>query len=196
MELDEAATQISEIHTQMLKSEVFRGYRTWPMLTTGVLALVAALLQTGLVGVCDPGQHAAYWVVIALACATVAFGDLAFVFWREESRGQRERILKAVGQILPGLAAGAAVTVALLDTPAADLLPGLWMILFALCIFGSRLFLPRAVGVVALFYLCAGTILLLDPSGAVSPFSMGLPFACGQLGLAVVLHRNLARVGG
>ena len=196
MELDRAASQISEIHAQMLKSEVFRGYRTWPMAATGVLALLAALLQPAVQAAGDPALHAWFWVGVALICAAIAFADLAFVFWREESLGQRERIQKAVGQVLPGLGGGVVVTVALIETSAVDLLPGLWMVLFSLCIFGSRLFLPRAVGVVALFYFCAGTILLLDPASAHSPLSMGLPFAFGQLGLAAVLHRNLSRGEG
>ena len=34
MELREALSQISEIHAQMLKSEVFRGYRAATMLVT------------------------------------------------------------------------------------------------------------------------------------------------------------------
>ena len=193
MELDKAASQISEIHAQLLKSEVFRGYRVWPVAATGILALSAALLQPTLAGACDASEHAWYWMLVAMLCAGLAFADLAFVFWREDSRGQRDRMLKAVGQVLPGLGAGVIVTISLIDAPEAHLLPGLWMLLFSLCLFGSRLFLPRAVGVVGLFYLCCGTLVLLDPLVNTGPFIMGVPFAVGQLSLAVVLQHNLER---
>lgn len=193
MELEEAASQISEIHAQMLKSEVFRGYRSLPVATTGILALLAALLQPGLQASTDPTSRAWYWVVVALLCAVVCFADLAVIFWQEESPGQRERIKKAVGQVLPALVAGAVVTWTLIDTPAARFLPGLWLLIFSLCLFGSRLFLPRRVGLVALFYFCVGAMWLLDPSIAASPLSLGLPFACGQLALAAVLYHNLER---
>ncbi len=69
MELNRAAAQISEIHAQMLKSEVFRGYRTWPMVATGVMAMVAALLETSVMLSLTPVTHAIYWIVVATVCA-------------------------------------------------------------------------------------------------------------------------------
>ena len=44
MELQKAISQISEIHAQVLRSEVFRGYRAVPMAITGGLAIAVAAI--------------------------------------------------------------------------------------------------------------------------------------------------------
>jgi hypothetical protein len=49
MELQRAITQISEIHAQVLRNELFRGYRAVPVAITSGLALVAAAAHGALV---------------------------------------------------------------------------------------------------------------------------------------------------
>jgi hypothetical protein len=98
---------------------------------------------------------------------------------------------------VPALAAGAIATVALLrlEHPAPVLLPGVWASCFALGIFASRPYLPRAIGWVALYYLAAGAVLLwnVGPAPVPSPWTMGLTFGLGQGATALVLHMNLER---
>ena len=52
MELREALTQITEIRLQLARTEVFRGYRAMPVAFSGVVALLAALIQA--VTIADP----------------------------------------------------------------------------------------------------------------------------------------------
>lgn len=54
MELRDALTQISEIRSQLARTEVFRGYRAMPVAFSGVLAVAAACFQSALVH--DPAQ--------------------------------------------------------------------------------------------------------------------------------------------
>ena len=77
---------------------------------------------------------------------------------------------------------GAIVTGVMLQRPGLESqLPGLWATTFALGIWSGRPYLPKAVGLVALFYLLAGTWLLVISDGAVpSPWGMGLTFGIGQ----------------
>jgi hypothetical protein len=70
------------------------------------------------------------------------------------------------------------------------MLPGLWQVLVALGIFASVRSLPRTVAIAGAWYFVAGfTVLLLaSRSHALSPWTMGMPFAIGQLLLAALLH--------
>jgi hypothetical protein len=101
-------------------------------------------------------------------------------------------ILHAVEQLVPSGVAGALVTAVLIRVApeAVWMLPGLWQILFSLGVFASARFLPRAVFVVAAWYLFAGLICLTMAASArmLSPWMMGLPFGIGQLLAAAILQ--------
>lgn len=50
MRLDRALEQISEIHEQMAKGQMYRGYRAIPSAAAGGLALIAAWVQPLVIG--------------------------------------------------------------------------------------------------------------------------------------------------
>jgi len=70
------------------------------------------------------------------------------------------------------------------------MLPGIWQILFSLGVFASARFLPRAVIVVAAWYLFGGLICLVWAAAqrTLSPWMMGTPFGIGQLMAAAILQ--------
>ena len=116
---------------------------------------------------------------------------------RCRDRFVRRHTRQVVGQLLPALAAGAAVSLGL---PAADpalvrLLPGLWALLFGLGLFASRPYLARATGWVALFFLLAGGALLAFPMPDLARVGLahGVVFGVGLLAAAVVLHLDIPR---
>jgi hypothetical protein len=102
-----------------------------------------------------------------------------------------------LGQFLPSLLAGAAITVSFVHLSAAlvPLLPGLWAICFGIGTFASRPYLPRASGWVALFYYAAGMALLWIARGPepLRAWWVGATFGTGQLLAAIVLYWNLER---
>ena len=77
------------------------------------------------------------------------------------------------------------------------LLPGVWMILFALGVFASRRLLPRSVFAVGAYYLLAGlSVLLMERGAQLQPSVMGSIFGAGQLFAAVILYFTLERSCG
>ncbi len=52
MELHEALTQITEIRSQLARTEVFRGYRAMPVAFSGCVAILGAVIQA--VSITDP----------------------------------------------------------------------------------------------------------------------------------------------
>lgn len=196
MHLDKALEQISEIHAQVLKAEVFRGYRAVTMLVTAAIAVVAAALQPSVLGLPTPMAFVLYWACVAALSASICVFDMCRSAQVTAQRGQRWRTLQVVSQSVPALLVGAVTTAILIQRPGyGSVLPGLWAMFFALGIWSSRPYLPRAIGVVALFYMLAGTWQMSQMDGAFMPsqWGMGLTFGLGQLGLAVVLYMNLER---
>jgi hypothetical protein len=91
--------------------------------------------------------------------------------------------------IVPALAAGGVITLALLQRGLDELLPGMWCATYALGLFASRAMVPKSVVVVAVGFGAAGAILLLAP--ALHPLAwwiMPLAFGAGQvvIGTAVL----------
>ena len=195
MHLDKALSQISEIHAQVLKAEVFRGYRATTMLATAAIALFAAFLQTSYLPAATPLQFTGFWVGVAVLCVLICAADIYWRSLRISPATQRWRTVLVVAQSLPALLVGAVVTGVLLERGTAEhLLPGLWSTTFALGIWAARPYLPKAVGWVALFYVFAGTWLLVRAEAPVpSPWGMGWTFGVGQCALALVLYMNVER---
>lgn len=196
MDVQRALAQVAEIHGQLAKTQVYRGYRSTPMALTGFLAMIACWLQPRFVPVGDTYRYAEFWVVVAAASILLVAGELTWEYFSGMATGDRRITGRVVGQFLPSLAGGGLVTLALAATSVhVPLLPGLWAVLFSLGIFASRPYLPQGVGWVGLFYLVAGAVLLaLAPSGgSLAPWGMGTTFGLGQLYLGLVLYWNLER---
>jgi hypothetical protein len=200
--LTQALDQISEIRRQMVRGQVFRGYRAQTTALTGVLALIAAALQPRLVP--DPWHNMpgyfGLWCGLAVVCVII-FGAEQFIRCRRlASPLQNERTLEAVERFVPSLAAGTIVTIVFYRFLADHtwMLPGLWSILFSLGIFASRTLLPRGITIVAGYYLIGGALDLVLARGAhfFSPWAMALTFGIGQLMAAAVLYWNLERRHG
>lgn len=197
MRVTEALSQISEIHEHLLKGEVYRGFRSLPVALSGITGLVAASAQARVLPDGEPVAVVVYWVIVAAIGGVLGGSETLYNYCFRDDPFARRRTRKVVGQFVPCLAAGAAVTFGLLRSSwsLATLLPGLWAILFSLGLFAARPYLPRAIGWVALFYLGMGLRLLIamPVDTAVSGWAIGGTFGVGQLAAAVVLYWNLER---
>lgn len=195
--LSDALSTITEIHTHLAKSEIYAGVRAKPVLLSAFLGLVAGCMQDRIIPSPDALQFVCYWITSAVLCAAVAASGavMAYIFY-DDHLGRRHAHIVA-SQLVPSLAAGIFVVLALLPQlhQCIGLFPGLWAILYALGLFSVRPYMPRATGWVGLYFILTGTLLLnLLPMDQVpSPWSIALIFAAGQTGLAFVLHRNAAR---
>ncbi len=206
MQINDAISQISEIHDHLTRSEVYRGYRSVPMGLSGGMAFGGAFLQQSILDstVLAAGggvntyylHYVLFWVSIAAFNTVMASSGIVVQYLRESAHARRQA-RKVIGQFLPCLAAGTLVTYPLVDLNPqwVPLLPGLWSTLFGLGIFASRPYLPRAIGWVGLFYLSAGGLLLwlAQDASSLSPWAMGWTFGVGQFAAALVLYWKIER---
>ena len=195
MQLDKALSQISEIHAQVLKTEVFRGYRARTALLTAAIATMAAWVQSVLMPPESSLSFTLFWVAVAGFAALICAIDVYRASMARSSRSQRWKTVLVVAQTAPALLVGAVVTAILVQRPGSEpMLPGLWATIFALGVWSARPYMPKAIGLVALFYLLAGTWLMVSAWEPVpSPWGMGLTFGFGQAATAVVLYLNIER---
>ena len=201
VELREALQQISEIRGHLATTETFRGYRAVSAAATGLMAVLAAVLQGWLIrdAASDPLRYVVLWTATAVLCLAGSGLQVLYVYLLQQSAHRRAATRIATGQLLPALTAGALVTFTLGRRGLAEicLLPGLWAVLFGMGVFACRRQMPRAIGWVALFYLLSGAAVLafLPGPAALSPWLMGSVFGIGQSAAALVLYWNLERNG-
>ena len=197
MEVSRALDQIAEIHQQMAKGEMYRGYRSLPLAASALMGLAAAWLQPVSLGPADPIGFVMYWIAIAAGAGFVGSSEIIYNYVVHESASGRRQTRNVVGQFLPSVVAGIAITACFthLSEALVPLLPGLWAICFGIGTFASRPYLPRAAGWVALFYYVAGFTLLWISRGPepLTGWWVGGVFGVGQLLGALVLWWNLER---
>jgi hypothetical protein len=191
-DLNRALGDISSIRQQMARSTEFRGYGPATMAATGIFAIAAGAAQA--LWAPDPSNHIfsylSIWILTALASAALIGVQTVTRAQRIHSGIANEMIYMAVEQFLPAAAAGALLTLVLVQSasPALWMLPGLWQIIFSLGVFSSCRFLPRAMVAVGAWYLLTGLACVeLGDSRAFSPWTMGVSFGAGQFLAAGVL---------
>jgi len=200
MRIEKALEQISEIHKHLATSQIFRGYRAVPWELSGILALAAAWVQPAVVPGGDSRLYVLYWTLVAVAAFLISGGSVAYGYFRETDPLSRQRTATVVGQLAPSLAVGAVITAVFVVAEEGRLisfLPGIWALLYGLGLFASRLFLPKMIGWVALFYILCGCVLLqravgYDPA-SLSPWEVGIPFGAGHILGGLILYWNLER---
>lgn len=198
MDVSRALDQIAEIHQQIAKAEIYRGYRSVPIAASGLIGIAAAAFQPRPMEQ-EPLRFLVYWMAIAASAGCLAASEILFNHVAREDESGRRRTRQVVGQFLPAVIAGAAIGLCLTHVfpTSVVLLPGIWAVCFGLGVFASRPYLPRASGWIALYYLTAGVLLLWTAAGpgALSGWRVGGTFGAGQLLAALVLWWNLEREG-
>jgi len=193
-DLDKALADIFAIRSQIAAGTAFRGYGPAAVAATGGLALATAIVQ--FLWLDDPTGHPlvffAGWAAAALVSGGMIWTEMQARSHRHHSGLADAMIHQAVEQFLPAGAAGVLLAVMLWKFAPETLwlLPGLWQVLVSLGVFASVRSLPRTVAFAGAWYFVAGfaTLLLASQSHALSPWTMGLPFAIGQLLMAAILH--------
>ena len=192
-ELSKALGDISSIRRQVAHSTEFRGYGPATLATTSGFAILAAGAQA--VWWPDAANHIAAYLVIWISTAILSAGLIGVQTvtrtHRIHSGMADEMIRMAVEQFLPAAGAGVLMTIVLVRAVPSALwmLPGLWQVIFSLCVFSSCRFLSRPMLAAGVWYLLSGlTCIMLADVRALSPWAMGIPYGVGQLLIAGILY--------
>ena len=195
-DLNQALVDISRIREQLARGSEFHGYGPATVGITGIIALTAAAAQAWWIR--DPALQIVRYLQLWGMTAAFSFGFIVLeaIFRSQRAHGglALTMLQSALEQFLPAIVAGGLLTIVLpIAAPASTwLLPGLWQLIFSLGVFASCRLLPRAIFIVGLWYLFSGLscLALLGEAKALSPWSMGIPFAIGQFMVAGILLVN------
>jgi len=193
MNVRNALDQLEQIHDQITRSEVYRGFRVPAVLMVGILAFVAAAVEQIVPGTETPGGFVSFWVTVAGICGLVGTATAVHLYTIREDEFERRRSRRVLAQFAPCIFTGAVVTFAAARIPEyAAFLPGLWGMIFGLGVIATRLHLPAGIGLVGIWYLASGAAFLLKamPNDKPSEWSVGFEFGIGHLLTAFVLWRD------
>ncbi len=190
-DVDLALSEVASIRAQLAASTRFLGLAPRFNLLMGILALVVAAVQSFQVQ--DHLGYIAVWAATIVASSAIAVLEAVSRARRLHGRMARAMLGVALQKGLPFGVAAVVITWAIcrFSIESAWMLPGLWQILLALLGFSVLSNLPREIAWVAGWYFCCGTVVLAlaGQAGSLSPWMMGIPFAVGQIAVAVILLR-------
>jgi len=199
MELRDAIDQITTIRSQLAATEHLKSLRAIPVALSGVLAIVAAVVQmVWLEAPLDyPRRYLMLWCGAAIISGILAGVVVARRTLRCPGELSAANAWLAVRQFAPSLAVGAIVTWFIVDKLPHLLwvLPGLWQLLFGLGNLAAHRLLPAPAFFIGVTFVATGTCCLWFGEAALDPWAMGLPFAAGQLALAAILWWHHERPG-
>jgi hypothetical protein len=193
MEVRQALADLAEVRGRLATVQRFDGYSGPAAIASGVVAIAAGIVQALLAP--EPSTLAGRQAYLAiwlscLGCA-LAINYGAILVWRARNRGPQAKIqIRTVGMsIVPAIAAGGVITVALVLRGLTDLLPGMWCATYALGLFASRAMVPRDVVLVAVAFGAVATVLLLAPH--IHPLAwwiMPATFGLGQIAIGTIVR--------
>jgi hypothetical protein len=197
MQLRQAMADLAEVRGRLATVQRFDGYSSQAAIASGVVAILAGGIQYALVPHPVLAAERRTYLLLWLTCLAVAlvFNYGAILVWRTRQRGhQADAQMRTVGMsILPAIAAGAVITIALVTRGLFELLPGMWCATYALGLFSSRAMVPRDVVYVAVAFGAFATMLFLVPG--IDPLSwwvMPLAFGGGQIAIGALVRAQTA----
>jgi len=197
MEVRQALADLAEVRGRLATVQRFGGYSGTAAIASGLVAVLIGVVQALLVP--EPAtaaqrhEYIALWLG-CLSCA-LAINYGAILVWRAHNRGEQAAVqIRTVGMsIVPAVAAGGVITLALVLRGLDDLLPGMWCATYALGLFASRSMVPRDVVLVAVAFGAAAAVLLLAPH--IQPLAwwiMPVAFGGGQIAIGTIVRSDAA----
>lgn len=198
MEVERALADLAEVRDRLASVQEFRGYSGSAAALSGAAAIVAGIVQWAIAPFPQTPADTHRYLIIWFAClaAALAINYGALLIWYIRNAGLHERQqTRTVGiSILPAVALGAVLSVAMIAHGMIWLLPGIWYAAYGIGLFSSRAMLPRGVIYVATAFGLVGAALILtpDPSLPLSFWIMPAGFGVGQtiIGYLLSLDRK------
>jgi hypothetical protein len=161
MNRQEAAARLDEIRALMARAGEFRHLSGWAFVANGLLVLAGCAAASAIAPAPfapgdDPVRIVLVWGPVAALGLLV---DVLLNFVGLHRRGEpawSPAARQVVAGLLPGLYAGAILTLYLLGTGATDALPGAWTVCYGVALMGASLFTPWEVRYAGLAFLLFG----------------------------------------
>jgi hypothetical protein len=155
-----ALEHLQVIRQTMERTTAFTAVPGWGFCAMGVSALIASPIALRRV---SPDGWLAVWLMEALVATTIAL-----VTMHQKATRLETHMLSISGRrlfvgLLPALAAGGLLTVALMWSGPLRLIPGVWLVLYGVAVMQAGAFSVRAVPAMGAAFVALGAIALPSP---------------------------------
>ena len=195
MEVRQALADLAEVRGRLATIQRFDGYSGTAAIVSGGVAILAGFVQAFVAPQPRDGAGRTTYLAIWLTCLGLALAiNYGAIFaWRLRNRGEQAGVqFRTVGMsIVPALAAGGVITVALVERGLDELLPGMWCATYALGLFASRAMVPKSVVYVAVAFGAGAALLLVGArDNALAWWIMPLAFGGGQIAIGAIVRAD------
>ena len=191
--LQDALSLVHQLKKTLLDTQAFHGYSGPMRAVSGTVALAAAaVLWSPLVPDTRPAYALGWGGVFLVA---LVLNGAAVGYWFLHDRGvQRDpNRLRPILDVIPPIGVGALLTGVAIYRGDPDYLYGIWMCMFGLTNLASRYVLPWPIGLVGVFYVVCGTLVLLMGLPFSNPWPMGVVFFLGEWASGAILYLDRRR---
>lgn len=194
-QVHDALQQIRQLQQVVVERIRFHGFSGPTRAISGTLALATAIGMSSPFYPQTARAHLVGWGGVLLAALMLNGGALVHWYLNDPMVQRNPRRLRPVLDVVPPLFVGGVLTVALVLRGNLDLLFGVWMLMFGLTNLVSRHVLPRAINLVGLFYIAAGSAWMLTPGlSFMTPWTMGIVFFAGEWAGGLILYADGKRL--
>ncbi len=185
IEVNRALADLAEVRERLAALQRFRGISGWAAVASGVVAFGAGIVQAMTAPRPVTPAELQLYLAIWLSCLAFAlvlnYGAIMLFLVRHWTARTRTEVRGVGMSIVPAIAAGGVLTVALIAHGAYDMLPGMWCAAYALGLFASRTLVPpRVTGVAVGFGIAAAGLLLVPVIDPLTWWIMPAAFGVGQ----------------
>jgi hypothetical protein len=198
MELQRALSDLEEVRDRLARVQRFEGYSAPAAAASGVVALIAGVVQQRLAPLPLTADAQQTYVAIWIACLAVAlvlnYGAVAVWVLKHRGPAAQSQFRTAALSIAPSVVLGGVLSLALIERSEYALLPGAWFALYAIGLFASRSAVPKAALTIAFAFAALALIFTLTPLAvlALAWWVMPLGFGLGQIGIAALIWKERA----
>jgi hypothetical protein len=192
MEVRQALADLAEVRGRLATVQRFDGYSGTAAIASGLIAVLAGAVQAVVApqphGARDAHAYLFIWLICLGFALAINYG--AILAWRGRNSGPQAAVqFRTVGMsIIPAVAAGGVITLALVMRGLEELLPGMWCATYALGLFASRSLVPRDVVLVAVAFGAIATVHFLTPGfNPLAWWIMPLAFGGGQIAIGTMV---------
>jgi hypothetical protein len=196
MEVERALADLAEVRERLASVQEFRGYSGAAAALSGLIAVIAGAIQWIVAPAprtpSDVQHYLAIWFVCLAAALAINYGALFIWYVRIAGRHERQQTRTVGVAIIPAIALGAVLSLAMIGHGMIWMLPGIWYASYGIGLFSSRAMLPRGVILVASAFGLAGAALILSPdiSLPLQFWVMPLGFGFGQMIIGYLLTQD------
>ena len=196
MEFERALADLEEVRDRLAACQQFKGYSGPAAAASGAIAIAAGLIQWALIPRPQTDAEMHTYLIVWFGCLVVAlllnYGALGVWYAQNAGRQERVRTRSAGITLLPAIALGAVLSLALILHGFIWMLPGVWYASYAVGLFASRAMVPKGAIPLAAAFGIVGAVLLLTPDTSLplAWWVMPLGFGVGQIFIGWLLFRE------